>query len=364
MAALRLRDRDAIVAKEGLIFRVFGYTHPKDAYICDIEYAPAAIFKSENPKAFRSDGHNVFYKFYEDEGWRFIRGSFPQYMILHGMLGRKVVGVKRSEIAQVRRPQEGLIRLAAMKPEDQLVSATQKVLGLVTRQSGLSAEDFGVFGSLLHGFYHPLFSDIDLTICGSSRVSKLLETLKDLYALGSSFRNEFETDQSIRGKNWQFCNFSPQEYVWHQRRKLIYALFKDQESGRTIKTEFEPVKDWNEISNEYDSTARVLQRGWVKMLARITKDYDALFIPSIYSIEPLEVSEGAKGALETKRIVSYMEEFRMQAQKGETVYVEGNLEEVTTSRGNFYQVALTYCPRYYEQVLKAATGRSSQHHIV
>jgi hypothetical protein len=59
-----------------------------------------------------------------------------------------------------------------------------------------------------------------------------------------------------------------------------------------------------------------------------------------------------------------MEEFRMQAQKGETVYVEGNLEEVTTSRGNFYQVALTYCPRYYEQVLKAATGRSSQHHIV
>jgi predicted nucleotidyltransferase len=100
------------------------------------------------------------------------------------------------------------------------------------------------------------------------------------------------------------------------------------------------------------------------MLARITEDYDAPFIPSIYSIEPLRVSEGAKEAHETKRIVSYLEEFRMQAQKGEIVYVEGNLEEVTTSTGSFYQVALTYCPRYYEQVLKVAPDKSSQHHIV
>ena len=39
MATLKLRDRDAIQTAEGLIFRVFGYSHPKDAYICDAEYA-------------------------------------------------------------------------------------------------------------------------------------------------------------------------------------------------------------------------------------------------------------------------------------------------------------------------------------
>jgi hypothetical protein len=49
-----------------------------------------------------------------------------------------------------------------------------------------------------------------------------------------------------------------------------------------------------------------------------------------------------------------MEEFRMQARKNETVYVEGNLEEVITQKRSFYQIALTYCPRYYEQVLKVA----------
>jgi hypothetical protein len=36
----------------------------------------------------------------------------------------------------------------------------------------------------------------------------------------------------------------------------------------------------------------------------------------------------------------------------EKIIVEGALEEVVSPEGSFNQVALTYCPRYYEQVLK------------
>ena len=32
--------------------------------------------------------------------------------------------------------------------------------------------------------------------------------------------------------------------------------------------------------------------------------------------------------------------------------VEGSLEEVVLPSGNWHQIALTYCPRYYEQMLK------------
>jgi predicted nucleotidyltransferase len=88
------------------------------------------------------------------------------------------------------------------------------------------------------------------------------------------------------------------------------------------------------------------------MLGTITEDTDGPFIPSVYGIDPLEVLHGVDEAWEARHIVSYMEEFRMQAQKDEVVYVEGNLEEVTTSKEHFHQVTLTYCPRYYEQVLK------------
>jgi hypothetical protein len=55
------------------------------------------------------------------------------------------------------------------------------------------------------------------------------------------------------------------------------------------------------------------------------------------------------------RVFSYMEEFRQQAQENETVIVAGNLEEVVSPKGSFHQVTLTYCPRYYEQVLKVAS---------
>jgi predicted nucleotidyltransferase len=356
LAALRLRDRDAIITKEGLSFRVLGYSHPTNAYICDAEYAPAEIFKSDNPRAFRSKGQHVFYKFYEDEGWKFIQNNFPQHTVFHEMLRKKVIGVNHSNIAKTRKPDEELRRLVETRPKDELVTASQTVLEFTTQCSGLSAKHFGVFGSMLHEFHHPRFSDIDLVIYGRENAARLFETFQQLYSECSYLlRNEFETEEPVKGKRWKFRNYGPKAYVWHQRRKMAYALFNDEKSGRVIKTEFEPVKDWEEIINAYDSETRIKQRGWTKMLARVVDDQDALFIPSIYGIEPLKVLSGTTGAVKARRIVSYMEEFRMQARKDETIYVEGNLEEAITPEGNFYQIALTYCPRYYEQVLKVTS---------
>jgi len=353
LASLRLRDRDAIVTKESLIFRVFGYSHPPNAYICDAEYAPAEIFKSGNPKAFRSNGKHVFYKFYEDEGWKFIKTNFPQYMVFHEMLRKKVVGINHRNIVKVRRTNDELRKLIETEPKDELLTALQNVIGFAARHSGLLIKNFGVFGSMLHGFYHPKFSDIDLIIYGRENVAKLRETLQELYKdRRSLLRNEFESDESIKGKHWKFQNYSPKEFVCHQQRKMFYALFNDEKSGRIIKTEFEPVKDWEKIEDEHFSETKIVQKGWAKMFARITEDQDAPFIPSVYGIEPLKVLHGTTGANEARRIVSYMEEFRMQAYKDEKVYVEGNLEEAATQEGSFHQVTLTYCPRYYEQVLK------------
>jgi hypothetical protein len=53
-----------------------------------------------------------------------------------------------------------------------------------------------------------------------------------------------------------------------------------------------------------------------------------------------------------------MEEFRLQAQKDEMICVEGNLEEVVSPKGSFHQITLTYCPRYYEQVLKVTASNT------
>ncbi len=230
----------------------------------------------------------------------------------------------------------------------------ERVLEISLEHTGLKPSNFGVFGSMLHGFHHPKFSDIDFTIYGKAENAKMRQTMAQLYSDGSSgLRNEFESEDVMNGKDWRFQNFEVKDFVWHQRRKMIYGLYDDTaRSGRVIKAEFEPVKVWSEIKSEYDSQSKIKQKGWVKLKARITADDEAPFIPSVYSIEPLEVLGGSTGALKATRIFSYMEEFRQQAQNDETVIVEGNLEEVESPMGNFWQVTLTYCPRYYEQVLK------------
>lgn len=357
MPTVKLRDRDAIVTKEGFIFRVFGYSHPRNAYICDAEYASADIFKSTDPRALRNGGGSgkVFYKFYDDEAWKFIFKNYPQYTVNHKMLGIKVVGAKKADIVEIRQPQKHLKALASQEPSDKLVAATLDVLRIAKKHSGLETANFGVFGSMLHGFHHPDYSDIDLLIYGKEQNAKMREVLSELYSDGlSGFQNEFETSAAIAGKKWRFKNFNAKEFLWHQKRKFIYGLYDDRRSGRTIKAEFEPVKDWCEIFGEYNPETKIVRKGWVRIKARVIADADAPFIPSVYGIEPLEVLSGPKTVLEAVRVVSYMEEFRQQAQKDETVLVEGSLEEVVSSTGSFYQIALTYCPRYYEQMLKVA----------
>jgi predicted nucleotidyltransferase len=354
MATLALRDRDAIQTEEGLIFRVFGYSHPNDSYVCDAEYASSKIFLSKDPRAPRTGRSEVFYKFYNDEGMKLITKKYPQYFINHEMLGIKIVGVPKKLISETRQPQSRLQALLKAGPTDPLLTAMERVLDIATKKSGVPEASFGVFGSMLHGFHHPKFSDIDFTIYGKQENAKVSQTMAHLYSDKSSgLSNEFEFVDVMKGKDWRFKNFDVKDFVWHQRRKMIYGLYDDTTaSGRVIKAEFEPVKAWSETKSEYDPKTHILQRGWVKLKARVTIGDEAPFIPSIYGIEPLEVLSGPKEALEVTRIFSYMEEFRQQVQKDETVIVEGNLEKVESPSGSFWQVTLTYCPRYYEQVLK------------
>lgn len=352
MTSLKLRDRDAIFTREGLIFRVYGYSHPPGAFVCDPEYAPASVYKSENPRALRTFGKRDYCKFFSDEGLRFVQKEFPQYMVWHEPLQKSLVGVKRAQILHAGRPAKVLRSMLAKQPADTLLEALHEVLDLLQQKSSLTTRDFGVFGSLLHGFYHPRLSDIDLVIYGIEKLNCLRETLDTLYReTQSPLRNEFTSLKSVEGKRWKFLKYSLKEYVWHQKRKLIYALLHHKKSGRTIKAEFEPVKQWKEIRNGYSPDTRITPKGWTKLLARVTNDSEAPFMPSIYQIEPVKIFEG-KHVDHIQRVVSFVEEFRMQAQRDELVVVEGNLEQVAMPNEPFHLVTLSYGPRYYEQTLK------------
>ncbi|KON30640.1 hypothetical protein AC482_03320 [miscellaneous Crenarchaeota group-15 archaeon DG-45] len=345
---MRFRDRDAPVTGEGLIFRAYGYDHPADACFCDLEYAPETVYVADNPRATRDGGPVRYYKFYFDGGLRFVRERYPQYQLQHGPLRRALVGVERGQIARVVRP-GGRLEELMRADGDSLTEALEEVLSLVTDASSLRAGDFGVFGSLAHGFHNPRYSDIDLVIYGARQLRELRAALAELYADGA-LRNEFDGwTAEMPPAHWSFARYPKELYGWYQRRKLIYGAHDSRALGRAVKVEFEPVRKWSEIRNEYGSTRRIEELGRVEAVVEVLSDEEAGFMPSIYPVELREMDRDIDGDL--RRVVSYVEEFRLQVEAGEDALVRGNLELVEASDGRFYQIALSYGPGYFDQVL-------------
>ncbi|NVM55855.1 MAG: hypothetical protein HWN66_19300 [Candidatus Helarchaeota archaeon] len=349
----QFRDRDAPITKEGIIFRTYGYTHPLNACFCDVEYAPASIYSTSDPRAIRSDPEGLYYKFYFDGGLQFIKKKYPQYQISHKALQKKLVGVDQSQSVQIRRPDESLRTILQNPPDNKLIDTLLEVLDFVTDHSQLRPHHFGVFGSICHNFYHVDYSDIDLIIYGRKALKELRETLLDFYQQPSfPIQNEFTGWNYQRPtKHWYFKHYSIQEYPFYELRKLIYAVIRSKAINRPIKIEFEPVKNWSEIQNEYPNQVRIERTGWIKAIAQVFDDRDAFNMESIYKIEILKILEGPK-IDDIIRILSFVEEFRGQVQKDEEILVEGNIERVILRNQEFHQITLSYGPRYYDQTLK------------
>ena len=347
---MKFRDRDAPVSHNGLIFRTYGYDHPRESCFCDLEYAPETLYHSSDPRSVRDGLPTKHYKFYYDGGLKYALKQNPPFKLRHEALSRDMVGVKAEELSSVVRPDEILEEL--MNGDgDPLQRSCVEVIDLITDSSSLKPSDFGVFGSLAHGFHNLLFSDVDLVIYGIAEFHELRNILKELFN-ENTLRNEFDGWTSLDPPaHWNFEHFSKADYGWHQRRKMIYAVHDSEHLGREVKIELEPVRRWDEIDNEYPETLHIRELGRVEAVGEVISGDCGGFMPSVYPVS-LEEIDGNINPGYVSRVVSFVEEFRLQVETGERIIVRGNLEEVETRRGSFYQITLSYGRDYFDQVLK------------
>ncbi len=347
---MKFRDRDAPISPEGIIFRVFGYDHPHDAAFCDVEYAPESIYSTDERRAVRDGGKTLYYKFYFDGGLNFVREKYPQYVMPHKFLG-DAVGISSQQVREVRRPDEYLKQIYNSEFHDPLIDTMREILDHVLDISNLHLDDFGIFGSILHGFYNIKYSDVDFIIYGQKELHELFEVLGSLYSK-DIFENEFNSwTIDDPPEHWNFQRYSKKEYGWYQKRKRIYSIFSSKKLNRTVKIEWEPVRKWAEINNEYNEIVDIKKVGWTGIKFRVINDLGNGFMPTVYGIEVLDVIDGIT-QYEIERIVNYVEEFRMQLFKDEIGYAYGMVEHVFTKTRDYYQLVLTYGPNYFEQVIK------------
>ncbi len=340
---MKLRDRDSVVLYSGVIMRVLGYTHPPLGWVCEPEYTPPSVFKSRNPRSPRGYPKVTYHKLYGREPIELVERN-PELTVVHPHLNTRVPGAPAYLIKEARKPEESLRRLMPACG-DELTRELKKIVELIEDHTQIHLEDLGVFGSIQHGFHHPRLSDIDLTVIGSRNARELAEFLEEAYRdPATPLEQEYRARLRYYASKPYWSTFlTPREHLWHQLRKPYYAVYT---TWREVKVEFHPVKAWSEIRGECLQIRRI---GEAEAKLEVIDDSESIYIPSTWLVEPVEGPP-------VEKVVSYIEDFKMQAKAGETMLTAGVLEEVKSPAGSYLQITITQNPHLHAHGIKVVKG--------
>lgn len=330
MPAVRAREGDFIETIEGLIFDVKGLIHPPDRIISFLRYIP-----SHNGK--RERGGVRYRKIYDlEKRWDFLRKHFPEYIYSDNHFGRELQGIPVKNVRTHYDPKKKLNEFLRDSIDDKVERDAVELARTLKEEAGIAISGIGISGSILVGLQEP-DSDIDLIIYGLNSSGRICQTLKKLLTGGKMFRcydlddlkHLYKSRSMEMAMNFEdFCN--------HEQRKVLQGSYR----GRDYFIRC--LRDWDEVQDSYGSF-KCRRLGKAKISAVVSDDSEAIFTPSIYEVQNVSVIDGANPA--PKRLISYRGRFCEQARIGEKIIAFGELEEVVTSNGEYFQLVVGESPR-------------------
>jgi len=312
MKAWTPRDGDTFITKEGLVFYVFGYEHPKNRVLSFLKYIPSQL-KSHFPIRFLSQKWKLGNlelarpeKLYTAQNYQKLletfRRTFPQYIYSCPYRGKEVINVPREHIKKVYVPKECLQRLFEKKRKDPLQKLALELTSLLSAESKVPLEDFGIHGSIALNM-HTAKSDIDIVVYGSRNFRSLERAVDKLVEEGILryiFTKKLDRARKYRGR------YKDKVFVYNAVRKI------------------------NEINVQYGDHKYIPIKD-VTFSCEVVDDNEAMFRPAIYQIknyQPLDpTSKLTEDELPT-RVVSMIGYYRNVARRGEKIKVSGTLERV------------------------------------
>lgn len=313
------RDNDYLKTKEGFLFCVVGNTHPRDRVISYLKYIPKGCEERKDWKDFDRVMKNYTIPNLK-ETMDLLRRSYPKYLFYSDGWNTEVIAVPQRDVVKHFIPEVKLERLMHEKPNDSLIEKTCEFIRRLSELSGVPSKMLGVTGSILLEIHDPRRSDIDVTVYGYDCTLKIKRALLEI--LGRD--EEIKPLGKREGKDW--CLRRVREHPISVKdaerildRKWNFGYFKG------VRFSINPVRVEKESESYGSKRFSPLNFGVVR--AAIRSNREAVFSPSIYSVNDVEVIEGSKN-IDLREIVSYIRTFSDIAYSDERVEAGGKIELV------------------------------------
>lgn len=321
-------EGDYLETKENnLFFDIKGYHHPRNRKICFLRFYPDK--NGERSK----EGQNYKKIYSLDERYSKLRKEYPQYLFFSEELDLELQGVETKDIKKIYTPREYYEALKLRKNLSVIEKLSLNFCKLLTTNGSLPINAIGISGSPMIGLSKD-HSDIDLMIYGTRASLEFQDKLKEMFLTSGNLKSytlaEYKTHYNWRvgGSGIKF-----EDFLRSEKRKMHQGKFKGVDFFiRYIKSP----DDWNGTFYDY----KYINLGRIKIKAKIIKSTNSIFTPCTYKIELLKVLIDTKivnNLNNLNEISSFRGRFCEQAVKGESVFVEGKLEEVTFKGSKTHQ---------------------------
>ncbi|WP_244229935.1 nucleotidyltransferase domain-containing protein [Kitasatospora albolonga] len=308
-----VRDRDYLLDRSGVIFKVIGDVHPNSHWLGYVKYYPDE----------RGD-RTLFGKTYRQN--TVVSKAFgiladrPECYVYSPAIGCVITGVPREEVVLHYSCRHALTALH--KAPDQLDGSpvSNDLLAIIDWITAQGATDaIGVTGSFLVGVAGPR-SDVDL-VCYGPRGYEAAEALFAERSLIHPYEGESLTRLYLRRA--RYMAGSSFDMLLRQEARKLQGLT----AGAGAHINCEPLRADGDRTF-HDVVAREV--GQISVLARITDHRQGLVTPAVYGIEVETVTastidEPEVFARRITRLRGYLGAYTGAFREGDTVYLSGRL---------------------------------------
>ncbi len=247
---------------------------------------------------------------------RTFQNNFPNYVYFCPFRQKEVINTPINSIKRVYVPRKCLSSLKKIKNKDSLQKKTLDLIELLSSESGIRPEDFGVHGSIALNM-HTVESDVDLAVYGAQNFRKLEKTIAKLVEEGTltyMINNRLDAARLYKGR-------------------YLNKIFM-----------YNAVRKPEEVNSKY-GTHKYLPVSPVWFQCTVKDDSEAVFRPAIYKIENYEPVCSASVLSEDKIpkvVISMIGCYRNVAKRGNKIDVSGMLERVENVKTGevFHQVVV------------------------